>query len=99
MHSKVYIERKKKKRTKQILNKLLIGRDSPGVPEDGDEGGRLAHDEGLAELRERVRRVRRLARLHAGDDGGGARLDGDRVADVVRERLVEGLLVEDVGVA
>jgi hypothetical protein len=93
-----YIERKKK-RTKQILNKLLVGRDSPGVPEDGDEGGRLAHDEGLAELRQRVRRVRRLARLHAGDDGGGARLDGDRVADVVRERLVEGLLVEDVGVA
>ena len=94
---KVYSE--KKKRTKQILNKLLVGRDSPGVPEDGDEGGRLAHDEGLAELRKRVRRVRRLARLHAGDDGGGARLDGDRVADVVRERLVEGLLVEDVGVA
>jgi len=103
MHNKVRSEKRKKKRrkkrTEQILDELLVGRNGLGIPKDGDEGGRLAHDEGLAELGQRVSRVRRLARLHAGDDGRGAALDVDGVSDIVRERLVEGLLVEDVGVS
>jgi hypothetical protein len=86
------------KLTKQILHHLLLRCNGFCISQDGNKGRRLAEDEGLAKLGKRVRRVCRVARLHARDDSGRTALDVHRVP-VVREGFGKGGFVEDVCVA
>jgi len=83
--------------TEQIFHLLLICRNGLDIAQNGDESRCFSHNKSLAQVREGVRRVRRLACLHARDDSCRTAFDVDPVA-VVRESFVKRFGVKDIGV-